>query len=217
MHRGISLGQSFFKSRSLPGQCLNIVFLSLQDWVNKFEKPNTAPNSLQPSTTVLSPYVMFGCLSARLFYHRLSDIYSRVSNQNNFTDQCYIQAFLSSPVNNAAAYTHLMQRLVTNLSQPMKFKSHVFPVFTYTYIVSNCCIFYRLKSTLTHQFLCMGSFCGENFSSLQHMELLTLTRWRVIVSACKFHGTTIQSLSKLGLRCVQYGSSDENSKCVHPM
>ena len=47
--------------------------------MNKFEKPNTSPNSIQPSTTVLSPYVMFGCLSARLFYHRLSDVYSRVS------------------------------------------------------------------------------------------------------------------------------------------
>ncbi|CAH3024587.1 unnamed protein product [Porites evermanni] len=56
---------------------------SNEDWVNKFEKPNTAPNSLQPSTTVLSPYVMFGCLSARLFYHRLSDIYSRAKKHSN--------------------------------------------------------------------------------------------------------------------------------------
>lgn len=54
-----------------------------EDWVNKFEKPNTAPNSLQPSTTVLSPYVMFGCLSARLFYHRLSDIYARAKKHSN--------------------------------------------------------------------------------------------------------------------------------------
>lgn len=54
-----------------------------EDWVNKFEKPNTSPNSLQPSTTVLSPYVMFGCLSARLFYHRLSDVYSRAKKHSN--------------------------------------------------------------------------------------------------------------------------------------
>ena len=98
----------------------------------------------------------------------------------------------------------------------MRIKSCVFHVYTYTYIVSNCCLFYRLKSTLTHQFLCLGSFCGENFSSLQHMELLTLTRWRVIVSACKYHGTTIQSLSELGLRCVQHGSSDEKSSALTP-
>ncbi|KAJ7339436.1 hypothetical protein OS493_005834 [Desmophyllum pertusum] len=54
-----------------------------EDWVSKFEKPNTAPNSIQPSTTVLSPYVMFGCLSARLFYHRLSDVYSRAKKHSN--------------------------------------------------------------------------------------------------------------------------------------
>lgn len=107
IHLGISFARSFFRNRSLQGQCFNIVFLSFQDWVNKFEKPNTAPNSLQPSTTVLSPYVMFGCLSARLFYHRLSDIYARVSNQNNLTEQFYIQAFLSGPVKNATAYIHL--------------------------------------------------------------------------------------------------------------
>ncbi|KAH8255322.1 hypothetical protein KR038_001107 [Drosophila bunnanda] len=52
---------------------------SLKDevWVARFEKPNTAPNSLEPSTTVLSPYLKFGCLSARLFYQRLKDILKR--------------------------------------------------------------------------------------------------------------------------------------------
>lgn len=40
-------------------------------WVSTFEKPNTSPNSLAPSTTVLSPYLKFGCLSATTFYHAL--------------------------------------------------------------------------------------------------------------------------------------------------
>lgn len=31
--------------------------------------------SLEPSTTVLSPYLKFGCLSSRLFWHRLDAIY----------------------------------------------------------------------------------------------------------------------------------------------
>jgi cryptochrome len=48
-----------------------------ETWVSTFEKPNTSPNSLQPSTTVLSPYLKFGCLSARLFYWTLKDIFSR--------------------------------------------------------------------------------------------------------------------------------------------
>ncbi|XP_073513511.1 cryptochrome-1-like [Phyllobates terribilis] len=44
-------------------------------WVCNFKKPDTEPNSLSPSTTVLSPYVKFGCLSARVFYWRLVEIY----------------------------------------------------------------------------------------------------------------------------------------------
>ncbi|XP_061820395.1 cryptochrome circadian regulator 5 [Nerophis lumbriciformis] len=44
-------------------------------WVCGFEKPQTSPNSLSPSTTVLSPYVTFGCLSARTFWWRLTEVY----------------------------------------------------------------------------------------------------------------------------------------------
>ncbi|XP_022085334.1 cryptochrome-2-like isoform X2 [Acanthaster planci] len=51
--------------------------LERQDWVCKFEKPKTEPNTLSPSTTVLSPYLKFGCLSPRLFYHRVQDVYAR--------------------------------------------------------------------------------------------------------------------------------------------
>ncbi len=44
------------------------------DWVRRFEKPNTSPNSIDPSTTVLSPHLKFGCLSARRFYWRLKEV-----------------------------------------------------------------------------------------------------------------------------------------------
>lgn len=50
------------------------MYMKKTDWVCKFEKPNTSPNSLEPSTTVLSPYVKFGCLSSRLFYKRVKDV-----------------------------------------------------------------------------------------------------------------------------------------------
>ena len=44
-------------------------------WVAAFEKPKTAPTAvLEPSTTVLSPYLKFGCLSPRLFWHELKAI-----------------------------------------------------------------------------------------------------------------------------------------------
>ncbi|CAH0754015.1 unnamed protein product [Bemisia tabaci] len=51
--------------------------LSDKAWVCKFEKPNTSPNSLEPSTTVLSPYLKFGCVSARLFYYKVKDVISK--------------------------------------------------------------------------------------------------------------------------------------------
>ncbi|XP_071802259.1 cryptochrome-1-like isoform X1 [Asterias amurensis] len=51
--------------------------LARQDWVCKFEKPKTEPNTLKPSTTVLSPYLKFGCVSARAFYHGVQDVYTR--------------------------------------------------------------------------------------------------------------------------------------------
>lgn len=49
--------------------------LKKSKWICDFEKPNTSPNSLNPSTTVLSPYLKFGCLSSRLFYQRILAIY----------------------------------------------------------------------------------------------------------------------------------------------
>ena len=59
---------------------LDSMVISRPDWVATFEKPNTSPNSLEPSTTVLSPYLKFGCLSPSLFYHTLADIYSQKKN-----------------------------------------------------------------------------------------------------------------------------------------
>ena len=44
-------------------------------WVCAFEKPKTSPNSIDPSTTVLSPYLKFGCLSSRLFFRELNSAY----------------------------------------------------------------------------------------------------------------------------------------------
>jgi len=51
------------------------ISMNNSNWVRSFEKPSTAPNSLSPSTTVLSPYLKFGCVSPRLMYWRLQDVY----------------------------------------------------------------------------------------------------------------------------------------------
>ncbi|XP_028162379.1 cryptochrome-1 [Ostrinia furnacalis] len=52
------------------------IYMAKKQWVCKFEKPNTSPNSIEPSTTVLSPYLSHGCLSAKLFYHKLKEVES---------------------------------------------------------------------------------------------------------------------------------------------
>ncbi|KAI9905784.1 hypothetical protein PsorP6_013839 [Peronosclerospora sorghi] len=59
---------------SLESFCRN------KDRVALFEKPKTSPAQLPPntSTTTLSPYLFFGCLSPRTFYHRVQAIRQQV-------------------------------------------------------------------------------------------------------------------------------------------
>ena len=45
-----------------------------KDWVVQFEKPKGNPAAIEPATTVLSPYLKFGCVSARLFYAKLIQV-----------------------------------------------------------------------------------------------------------------------------------------------
>ena len=67
-------------SRRFPGgetealRRLRATVVDRPAWVASFEKPATAPNSLEPSTSVLSPYLKFGCLSASTFYHEVAAI-----------------------------------------------------------------------------------------------------------------------------------------------
>ncbi|KAJ7951859.1 (6-4)DNA photolyase [Quillaja saponaria] len=52
-----------------------------KEWVAKFEKPKGDPSAfLRPATSVLSPYLKFGCLSSRYFYQCLQDIYKNVQH-----------------------------------------------------------------------------------------------------------------------------------------
>ncbi|PIN12066.1 Deoxyribodipyrimidine photolyase/cryptochrome [Handroanthus impetiginosus] len=50
-----------------------------KEWVANFEKPKGDPSSfLKPATTVLSPYLKFGCLSSRYFYQCIQDVQRNV-------------------------------------------------------------------------------------------------------------------------------------------
>ncbi|KAI4494552.1 hypothetical protein M0804_000753 [Polistes exclamans] len=51
--------------------------LERKAWVASFGRPKMTPQSLLPSQTGLSPYLRFGCLSTRLFYYQLTDLYKK--------------------------------------------------------------------------------------------------------------------------------------------
>ncbi|CAD7092137.1 unnamed protein product [Hermetia illucens] len=56
--------------------------LERKAWVASFGRPKMTPQSLLASQTGLSPYLRFGCLSTRLFYHQLSDLYKKIKKGN---------------------------------------------------------------------------------------------------------------------------------------
>ncbi|KAF8400694.1 hypothetical protein HHK36_013994 [Tetracentron sinense] len=58
--------------------------LNDKEWVANFEKPKGDPSAfLKPATTVLSPYLKFGCLSSRYFYQCLQDVYKNVKKHTS--------------------------------------------------------------------------------------------------------------------------------------
>ncbi|URE37948.1 FAD binding domain of DNA photolyase [Musa troglodytarum] len=55
-----------------------------KEWVANFEKPKGDPSAFwKPATTVLSPYLKFGCLSSRYFYHCLHSVYLTVGKHTS--------------------------------------------------------------------------------------------------------------------------------------
>ncbi|XP_067913060.1 cryptochrome-1-like isoform X3 [Heterodontus francisci] len=52
--------------------------LERKAWVANFERPRMNAFSLLASPTGLSPYLRFGCLSCRLFYFKLTDLYKKI-------------------------------------------------------------------------------------------------------------------------------------------
>jgi len=55
--------------------------LERKAWVANFEKPKMTPQSLVNTNTGLSPYLRFGCLSARMFYWKLTELYKKVKKK----------------------------------------------------------------------------------------------------------------------------------------
>lgn len=75
----ICSGQNKWNKNTCLVACLFYQYFDFhQAWVASFERPKMSQQSLFPSQNVLSPYLRFGCLSARLFYWKLRELYRKV-------------------------------------------------------------------------------------------------------------------------------------------
>ncbi|XP_066556642.1 cryptochrome-2 isoform X2 [Amia ocellicauda] len=57
--------------------------LERKAWVANFERPRINAYSLMASPTGLSPYLRFGCISCRLFYYNLLELYRQVRKNSS--------------------------------------------------------------------------------------------------------------------------------------
>ncbi len=62
------------KGGPTEGQKRLTTFLEDPVKVATFSKPHTAPTSLEPSTTLLSPYIKFGCIGIRELWWGCKDV-----------------------------------------------------------------------------------------------------------------------------------------------
>ena len=55
-----------------------------KNFITQFKKPSTSPTVVgEKSTTGLSPYLKFGCLSTRLMYRELIGVYESVKGKHS--------------------------------------------------------------------------------------------------------------------------------------
>ncbi|KAF6102847.1 cryptochrome circadian regulator 2 [Phyllostomus discolor] len=83
--------------------------LERKAWVANYERPRMNANSLLASPTGLSPYLRFGCLSCRLFYYRLWDLYKKVKRNSTpplslFGQLLWREFFYTAATNNPSIY-----------------------------------------------------------------------------------------------------------------
>ncbi|TNN80057.1 Cryptochrome-1 [Liparis tanakae] len=67
----------------MPVETLSDTMMGRCAWVANFERPRMNANSLLTSPTGLSPYLRFGCLSCRLFYFKLTELYRKVKKNSS--------------------------------------------------------------------------------------------------------------------------------------
>lgn len=64
--------------------------LQRKAFIASYGKPKMTPQSLLASPTGLAPYLRFGCLSTRLFFAKLNDLYREVSAMRFNFERLYV-------------------------------------------------------------------------------------------------------------------------------
>ncbi|RXG60369.1 Cryptochrome-2 [Armadillidium vulgare] len=78
--------------------------LERKAWVASFGKPKMTPQSLYASPTGLSPYLRFGCLSARQFFLKLNDLFQKGQTGYPWIDAIMTQLRQEGWVHNVARH-----------------------------------------------------------------------------------------------------------------
>jgi cryptochrome len=80
----LGLGKATTHIRGGETEALRRLQAFLDDAVGvaTFSKPKSSPNSLEPSTTLLSPYLKFGCMSVRKFYWDSQDVCDKYAREH---------------------------------------------------------------------------------------------------------------------------------------
>lgn len=68
--------------------------LERKAFIATYGKPKMTPQSLLASPTGLTPYLRFGCLSTRLFFSELNDLYQKVIQTEFYSTFIYLFKYL---------------------------------------------------------------------------------------------------------------------------
>lgn len=93
-----------------------------REWVAKFEKPKGDPTAFRkPATTVLSPYLKFGCLSSRYFYQCIQDVEKNAKSHTLPPVSLLGQVFHLDIVFMLVSYSKLVMLLLTHVAIMARF------------------------------------------------------------------------------------------------
>lgn len=172
------------------------------------------PQSLLASQTGLSPYLRFGCLSTRLFYHQLTGTHNTmltcpshslslspppppltlaapIRSHNNDDDKdniitLHVMQHGGTCRRFARYYYYYARNAGRFLLMAVIAKADSWPI---TFSIFQ--IYIRKSKKLNRRFRCTANCCGANFSIVPQRKMKISIKWKVIRFVYKYHGTEI--------------------------